>query len=459
MRVSDDSNRMDKDKGEAVQKQRFEAVDKLSLACGLGLAAVALAHPVVANRSYVAIAAGVVLLAAGLWAAIREKSVVTLPAMAGWLSLLWLLALYASATLQSSWQWRSLLPPSLSVGLLWLGGRLGRSHNPSTLVHCIVAAALVCACHGLLQHLGADPLMRLDAFPQRVVGPFLNPNHLGSFLALALPLAMATFIPRSQAASRTLPATLITGAAIVAIYSGLLLAGSRGAIWAAAAGCIVVVIAFALALRRQQQRPRWIPYLLLLLSLGAVTRLLQERPIMEGPAGEVSVGQRLQALPNMTGKAAENDLTVVHRRVLWKAAWEIFLRNPILGVGPGNYPLVAVKTLETMSEDRRVVLLASLHRLEVSTYAHNEWLHSLAETGLVGTLPWSVLAIFWLLADLHRIGRETSETPIGCAGACGAVLVHGLVSYPLYLPATMGSFWMLLGIYIWYVRNNQCEST
>jgi len=270
---------------------------------------------------------------------------------------------------------------------------------------------------------------------------------------------MATFIPRSQAASRTLPATLITGAAIVAIYSGLLLAGSRGAIWAAAAGCIVVVIAFALALRRQQQRPRWIPYLLLLLSLGAVTRLLQERPIMEGPAGEVSVGQRLQALPNMTGKAAENDLTVVHRRVLWKAAWEIFLRNPILGVGPGNYPLVAVKTLETMSEDRRVVLLASLHRLEVSTYAHNEWLHSLAETGLVGTLPWSVLAIFWLLADLHRIGRETSETPIGCAGACGAVLVHGLVSYPLYLPATMGSFWMLLGIYIWYVRNKQCEST
>ena len=430
-----------------MQKQRPAVVNRLGLAAGLGLAMVALAHPGIADRAAIAVGAGVVVVAANLREAVREGSARGLPGPTLWLALLWLLALLGSAAFHDAWHLHALLPPFMSVALLWLGARLGRVGGAMPVFVCIVGVAVLSALHAALQQAGLDPLPRLDEFPGRVVGPFENPNHLGGFAALAVPLALAGYLALCSRGER-LPSVVVlgVGGAVVTIYCCLLLAGSRGAIWGALVGSLIVVASWARALHLRSRRPAWLPLLLLTLSLIGVTRLLLEQPIMKGPGGEVSVGQRLQGLSNMTGDRAETDLTVVHRRVLWRVAWDIFAHNPVLGVGPGRYQQACARALENMAGDRRVALLSRLQRLDVPRFAHNEWLHSLAESGLAGTIPWSMLIFLWMATSSREVWKGREGIYLGALGACGAVLVHGLVSYPFFVPTSAGCFWILLGI-------------
>ncbi|MFP6642921.1 MAG: O-antigen ligase family protein [Candidatus Latescibacterota bacterium] len=428
-------------------------MNRLGLAAGLALALVALAHPGVADRATIAVGASLIIVATAVRVAVRQGAASGLPGSARWLALLWLLAMLGSAAVNDAWHVRALLPPIVALALLWLGARLGRVGGAMPVVVSIVGVAVLIALHAALQHTGLDPLPRLDEFPGRVVGPFDNPNHLGGFAALALPLALAGYLALCNRSTR-FPLVVGLGVGVVAIYSCMLLAGSRGAIWAALAGSLVVVAGWARASHLQSRRPAWLPLLLLSVSLIVVTRLLQEQPVMQGDAGQVSVGQRLQALSNMTGDAAETDLTVLHRRVLWRAAWDIFAHNPVLGVGPGRYQQACVQALENMAADRRVVLLSRLQRLDVTRFAHNEWLHSFAEVGLAGTIPWTLLIILWAATSSREVWKGREGIYLGALGACGAVLVHGLVSYPFYVPTIAGSFWILLGISYYYIEEH-----
>jgi len=443
-----------------VGNQRLTVVNRLGLATGLALALVALAHPGVADRATIAVGASLIIVATAVRVAVRQGAASGLPGSARWLAVLWLLAMLGSTAVNDAWHVRALLPPIVAPALLWLGARLGRVGGTMPVVVSIVGVAVLIALHAALQHIGLDPLPRLDEFPGRVVGPFDNPNHLGGFAALALPLALAGYLALCNRSAR-FPLIVGLGVGVVAIYSCILLAGSRGAIWAALAGSLVVVAGWARASHLQSRRPAWLPLLLLSVSLIAVTRLLQEQPVMQGGAGQVSVGQRLQALSNIaqivrdlppvsgtgssTGDAAETDLTVLHRRVLWRAAWDIFAHNPVLGVGPGRYQQACVQALENMAADRRVVLLSRLQRLDVPRFAHNEWLHSFAEVGLAGTIPWTLLIILWTATSSREVWKGRGGIYLGALGACSAVLVHGLVSYPFYVPTIAGSFWILLG--------------
>ena len=433
--------------------QRRAVVNRLGLAAGLALALVALAHPGVADRATIAVGASLIIVATAVRVAVRQGAASGLPGSARWLALLWLLAMLGSAAVNDAWHVRALLPPIVAPALLWLGARLGRGGGAMPGVVSIVGVAVLIALHAALQHTGLDPLPRLDEFPGRVVGPFDNPNHLGGFAALALPLALAGYLALCNRSTR-FPLIVGLGVGVVAIYSCMLLAGSRGAIWAALAGSLVVVAGWARASHLQSRRPAWLPLLLLSVSLIVVTRLLQEQPVMQGDAGQVSVGQRLQALSNMTGDAAETDLTVLHRRVLWRAAWDIFAHNPVLGVGPGRYQQACVQALENMAADRRVVLLSRLQRLDVPRFAHNEWLHSFAEVGLAGTIPWTLLIILWAATSSREVWKGREGIYLGALGACGAVRVHGLVSYPFYVPTIAGSFWILLGSSYDYIEEH-----
>ena len=435
-----------------LQKQRCGGVVRLGHGAGFCLFVVILAHPAIADRNLVAVLAGVAAVLATVWLTPHQwpPGPGRLPVLGCWLAAAWLGALFSSAAVHGAWRLPALLPPVLSICLLWVGTHVGRSRRAAgTVLLFLLAAAVGAALHAVLQHAGLDPLPRVDEFPRRVVGPFLNPNHLGSLAAVALPVALSGFLAlcsRDGAfPGRTGSAV---GVAILVIYSSLLLAGSRGAIWAAIIGGGVVTCGAIRALQRQSRRPSWLPLVLLAASLAGVTQLLQERPIMEGPQGEVSVGQRLRALSNMTGEASRSDLTVLHRRILWRAAWNMFARNPVLGVGPGGYPSAGEQMLVEMAEDPRVELLSRLQRLDMPRFAHNEWLHSLAESGLAGTIPWSLLAGLLLAVALASEWTGSDAIHRGALGACCAVLTHGLVSYPMYLPASAGCFWLLLGILV-----------
>jgi O-antigen ligase len=135
------------------------------------------------------------------------------------------------------------------------------------------------------------------------------------------------------------------------------------------------------------------------------------------------------------------DTSVELRLGAQRVALEMFLDNPFVGVGVGNYPPL----YQEYSQQLGVTAVAS------EFYPHNLYLQVLAETGAVGLLAF-LPAVFAPLLALERMRRasrssrlvvpEWRELAFGTEVAMACYLVSSAMlqgSYPRYL-------WMLLAL-------------
>lgn len=115
----------------------------------------------------------------------------------------------------------------------------------------------------------------------------------------------------------------------------------------------------------------------------------------------------MNAEPN---KAWGKEYTVHQDRFyFWQGAMELFLENPMVGVGTGGYP----KTLkERRSPDDPVV-----------AHPHNNLLHMAVSHGVLG-----LLVFFWLFGEMFRNGWKEGDTLIGHFVLCSSLVlfVNGL---------------------------------
>lgn len=429
-------------RGWTAVRQRLHGLSLAAWATGMALLVLAVAPVSHGTRSVLAICLAPVLVAvtmaglapAGLrWPAARHL----------WPAGAWLAGLSLSALVNGSAA-AALLPSVLGLTALWVGWRLRPSDAGPLAVFLGVAAASA-AVYGLSQYLGWDPLPRQDEFPDRIVGPFINPNHMGSFAAVALPALLALHLRAvgSSSSSRSWVGPL-SAATILIVYASLLLAGSRGALWAALVGGLLVILGYARSIRLGECHRRLAGPLALLAAMIVVTVLLQRQPVMEGPEGRVSVGERLGAMSNLAGEAARRDHTVTHRYMLWRAAGGLFVEHPWLGVGPGRFAEATRSRLAATAgeEAEAEAVQAGL----IVPHAHNEALQLAAEAGLAGLLPLVWLVICGIGGGGRAAWRTGDLQLWGAIGGCSAALTHGLVSYPLHLPATALATWILFGI-------------
>ena len=377
------------------------------------------------------------LLAAGLLRRSPERP----PRRLLWPVAAWLAGLGISFALGGSSEPAPLLPPLLGTAALFVGWQLRRAPDAAVAMAGIGAGAVAASLHAAAQHAGWDPVPRADFFPDRVVGPFANPNHLAGFLAAALPLLLTAGLGAgsSPGGVRWRPA-LGLGLAVLLILGILLLAGSRGALAGCLAGTTVVFAGYVRGARLGRLRARPSGWLLLLVGAAGVALLLRHEPVMSNRQGQTSVGQRLKAMLNVAGDEADRDATLVHRRVLRSLAWRMFAADPWLGAGPGQF-----RTAGALADEAETRLLATV-RGGLPRHAHNELLQTAAESGLAGLLPLVVLLAAGGLGALGPAWRTGDPVTWAALGGCAAVMVHGLVSYPLHMPATAGAFWVLLGV-------------
>jgi putative inorganic carbon (HCO3(-)) transporter len=135
------------------------------------------------------------------------------------------------------------------------------------------------------------------------------------------------------------------------------------------------------------------------------------------------------------------DTSVELRLGAQRVAVEMFLDNPFIGVGAGNYPPL----YQPYSQRLGVTAVAS------EFYPHNLYLQVLAETGAVGLVAF-LPAVLGPLVALERTRRATGSNTLAgpewhelafgteVALACyllSSTMLHG--SYPRYL-------WMLLAL-------------
>ena len=422
-------------------RQRWSGASGLARWAAVSLGLVALLPPALGSRGWLAfgLTTAAVLLAAGLLRRAPERP----PRRLLWPAAGWLCGLAISALLGGSPGPAALLPAFLGAGALLAGWLLRRGGEAELAMGGICAGAVLAALHAAAQSAGWDPIPRADHFPYRIVGPFANPNHLGGFLAAALPLLLAAALGAwgSPGGIRWRPA-LGLGLAGLLLFGILLLAGSRGALAGCLAGIAVVAAGHARAVRLGRRRARPGGPLVLLAAAAGVVLLLRHETVISDRQGETSVGQRLKAMLNVAGDAADQDATLVHRRVLRGAAWRLFAADPWFGAGPGSFRSAGAALLKEGPE----AWLVTGMRGGVPRHAHNELLHAAAESGLAGLLPLVGLVAAGVLGALAPGWRTGDPVTWAALGSCTAVMVHGLVSYPLYMPATAGAFWVLLGV-------------
>jgi O-antigen ligase len=327
--------------------------------------------------------------------------------------------------------------PYLWPGIAWVvvtAIATATSQRPAASIEAL-ALLLICApAYYLIRAVLADPALRprmdwlivvsttvfvvaylLQAFTQwltwwSVAGPSIPPLRpgdvgltVGTVNAVALYLELLVPIAVWLSWTRWHKRPFTVGLAVLGAFA-LLVTGSRGAWLGAAAGLVV------------------------LLALAWRTRGLSFARIGSGPTRWivtlVVVGGAILLVPMFVSRMLSGD---AGRIELWTAAWSMFTNSPIVGVGPGAWPMLRAFT--PISDDNFAVLATS----------HNSALQILAETGVIG-----LLAAAWLVVTIARVGwraatggrtlddRTTAAVALGSLAAVG---VHSVVDTQFHLPA------------------------
>lgn len=208
--------------------------------------------------------------------------------------------------------------------------------------------------------LGVGPSAFAAGGAGRAYGHFEQPNPFAGYLATILALALAlAFAPGPGTRLRW----LARGAAPV-LGAGILFSQSRGAWLGAAAACATVL---ALASRHSRR-------LLFPLGFGGILGLaLTAAGFLPGSA----VARLTQTIEYFgvfdvrTVEVTPENFALVERMAHWQAAWLMFLDQPWLGVGAGNYAVAYPDYYVGTWQDPL-------------GHAHNYYLNTLAELGVVG---------------------------------------------------------------------------
>ncbi len=308
-----------------------------------------------------------------------------------------------------------------------------RQTIPRHQVHWLIAALLLGgvsqALLGLYQfifQIGPEWFIILGRF-MRASGSFGQPNPYAGYLGLCLPVAVSLALwawrhlwmqtpDQPKEWQQNLPflrwALFYTVAAGL-LGGGLLASWSRGGWMGAAVG-----IGIVLTLRSRQALLAGMGGVLLLVVTVLVSSALPQW--IPAP-----VAARLQDIPAYFGMTdvlnqpvTDENFAVIERIAHWVAALRMWEQAPWVGIGPGNYatlyPAVRIGRWE-----------------EALGHAHNIYLNTLAETGLIG---FSMFLLLWLVAigwtwRQHRAARQQHDgwraaLAIGILGVIGHSLVH-----------------------------------
>lgn len=331
---------------------------------------------------------------------------------------------------------------------------LGAGRRWQWLAHGILIAATAQALIGLYEYRGGSgaPHLWIAGYQNfRAFGTFGQPNPFSAFMGLTLPLALGMtwgYVSlawtqwrgvaqrsrgRRERACQTWITTLLlagwTGVCALLILAGLIASWGRGA-WLGFAGAAVVMILFA-------PRQRWVGTLLFaggglaaitLWSAGLVPLSIQLR--IDNALNEFTGFGDMRGMP-----ISDENFAIVERLAHWQAAVVMADAYPLTGVGLGNYE-AAYAEYGLPSWPRAL------------GHAHNDYLNTLAETGVVGLtgylLAWAAI-VYWTIRSLRVADTLLRGMTLGLLGTWAHLAIHSVVD-KLYVNNLFLHLGVMLGL-------------
>lgn len=313
------------------------------------------------------------------------------------------------------------------LAIIFAGALLSRYTSTDrrvlALVSVVIAVAVASAVFGIVRQtnqLGMGfglPLLS----PGRGYGQFINPNHFALLMEMALGLILGIILNGSTRRE----GLLVYGAALVLVWTALVLANSRGGLLAMITQIVAAVLLYTILVPASKTSGAQTKILAVSRSLPA--RILLLVVLLAGVLlGTLWIGgdrlaTRFEDLSSSANSAETR--TGGSRNEIWRATWQMFKANPVSGVGLGGY-WAAITAYHDAS--------GSLTPQE----AHNDYLELLASGGIVG----GAMGCWFLIVLVKRIKRNLrSLNPFRRGVRYGAVLgiigvlVHSLFDFGLHM--------------------------
>ncbi len=288
-----------------------------------------------------------------------------------------------------------------------------------------LAGGEISATVGILQHFNIQSILDsliAEKNSAAIYGNVGQLNHFATYISLALVslifLFSASRIPIWGAILLALPLLFVlalSGQRSSGVYLFAILVLSILLYWRGTAGTEGVVA----------KRRLLIASFLQIIGFVLMQWIVQTS-LFVSPTGTVTAAERI------FDHAANSSI----RFYLWKEAWYMFLQEPLLGVGTGQFAWHHFQ-LATVFRNPEV--------FGIYNNAHNVVLHLLAETGLAGTLPVAGGIVIWLFG-IYKVKRQSLDLSLWWLLALtGIVGLHSLHEFPLWYGHYLGIFAFLLG--------------
>jgi len=305
-------------------------------------------------------------------------------------------------------------------GIFYLGVNNFRRSMSLKIVTLVIAVAAGASLFGLAQYfLGLQHSWWRPA--RFLAATYVNHNHFAGYLELATPLAIGLFfgIRRDDVSSDFKFKSYKLGLAIslVVMILALIFSQSRGAWISLLASLLVMNI--VLIKRKVLKKQSLIFFFLIFILLAAFII-----------GGYDSVAKRAESLEDVREENALN-----FRMKIWQGTASMIKDNFLTGTGIGTFVWRFPAYRPTRMRTR-------------TYYAHNEYLHMMAEMGVLAlpVMLWIIAIVIGSGLRIRRDSRLTEGMVLGAAIGILSLALHGLIDFNFHIPANMIVVSCLAGI-------------
>ena len=325
-----------------------------------------------------------------------------------------------------------------AIGITFSGLVIFRAARATTnegrqwpLLSVLVAAIVLASITSLLQAYGVTTdYFSLNRSPG---GTFGNRNFVAHLAAIGAPVLIVLLVLAPRARSM-----LASSVGVAILAAALVLSRSRAAMLAIIAGSLVLAVGLWIAQRRwhDPRIRRRIPLFAAFAAAGAAAAILVPNTLnwkSDSPY-----------LDTVTGVVNYREGSGHGRLVQYATSLKLTAGHPLLGVGPGNwpvdYPKVAAKGDPSIDRD---------DGMTANPWPSSDWIAMLAERGIPATAAFALammgLAVLAIGAMRNALDLDEYLVPLALIATLAATLVVGCFDASLLLAPPTLFVWALLG--------------
>lgn len=265
-----------------------------------------------------------------------------------------------------------------------------------------------------LRHLLETRYVQEILLTRRAIATFFSPNMFGAYIVTAIPLCAGVLFNNIIEKKPY----VLAGTSLIFLFIAVVLTKSLAAWISLSFGVIV----FFMLARRFLNRIAWIICIFILLMPLFLLFL------------------RYDMFINL----ANQQNTLLQRLSFWRTTTEIIRDFPLKGIGPGNLGNIYPKYRELVANETR--------------FAHNIFLQTWAETGLLGIVSIIFLVIVFIKVSLN-IKRNLFN--IGLMTSCYVFIINNLFDFSYFIPQISFLWWINLGLILQKYNpiNNKSNNT